>query len=64
MITSCGDEMPEFRDEPKRRLFSDIPTDELRDMAARTDGGRANWGDWTREMLLAFFHNRFGQWAD
>lgn len=43
------------------KKFADLSTEELRAMAARTDGGRASWGDWTREMLLAFFHNRWGQ---
>jgi hypothetical protein len=32
-------------------------------MAVKTDGGRANWHQWTHEMLLAFFHNRFGKFV-
>lgn len=42
------------------KKFADIATDELRAMAVRTDGGHASWSEWTRDMLLAFFHNRYG----
>lgn len=48
---------------PEGRLFADLSTDELRARAKQTDNGRANWDQWTREMLLAFFHNRFGRYV-
>lgn len=43
------------------KLFRELETEELRRMASKTDGGRAAWSEWTRDMLLAFFHNRYGQ---
>lgn len=35
-----------------------LPTEQLRSIASATDGGRSNWKDWSREMLIAFFRNR------
>lgn len=46
-----------------RREFVDLSTDELRERAVKTDNGQANWNDWTREMLIAFFQNRFGRYV-
>lgn len=43
-----------------KKNFSDLSTEQLRAMAVRSDNGRASWSEWTREMLLAFFHNRYG----
>ncbi len=43
--------------EPLR--FEALTTEALRDLAKRTDYGRANWEKWDRAMLLAFFHNRY-----
>lgn len=40
------------------RRFEELTTDELRTLAVASDGGRANWAQWTREMMLAFFLNR------
>lgn len=40
--------------------FAELPTEDLRAMASKSDGGRASWSLWTRDMLLAFFHNRYG----
>jgi len=40
------------------KTFTELTTDELREMAIKTDPVRCNWDQWTREMLLAFFHNR------
>lgn len=40
--------------------FAELSTERLRAMASKTDGGHASWSNWTRDMLLAFFHNRYG----
>jgi hypothetical protein len=42
-----------------QKQFSELDDSELRRLAAATDGGRANWSTWTRDMLLAFFLNRY-----
>lgn len=40
--------------------FSELTDEQLRELARKTDGVRAtDWKHWTREMLLAFFHNRY-----
>ncbi len=51
-----------FITKPRKR-FADLPTEDLRAMAVKTDNGQASWHQWTRDMLLAFFHNRFGQYV-
>lgn len=43
----------------ERQKFTDLTTDELRALAAKTDNGTASWSQWDRDMLLAFFHNRY-----
>ena len=45
--------------EEKPLLFTALSTEALRDLAKRTDYGTANWDQWDRPMLLAFFHNRY-----
>lgn len=45
------------------RLFADLPTEELRARAVKTDGGRCEWHRFDRAMLLAFFHNRHGKYV-
>ena len=44
------------------RAFADLSTEELRAMAAKTCS-RTGWSEWTREMLLAFWHNRHGRFV-
>lgn len=41
--------------------FDQLPTEQLRAMATKTDGGRCDWQKFDRAMLLAFFHNRHGK---
>lgn len=48
--------------EPKRLEFAELDTEQLRDMATKTDGGRCDWRKFDRAMLLAFFHNRHGRY--
>lgn len=45
------------------RLFSDLTETELRAMAVATGCRRASWDQWTRDMLLAFHHNRHGKYV-
>jgi hypothetical protein len=45
------------------KTWDALPTEQLRALATKTDGGHASWSQWTREMLLAFFRNRHGQYV-
>jgi hypothetical protein len=38
--------------------YEDMPTEVLRDMAARTGISRIGWHAWDRPMLIAFHRNR------
>lgn len=42
-------------------FFVNMSTDALRAWCSHTDAGRATWSQWTREMMLAFCHNRWPQ---
>jgi hypothetical protein len=53
--------LPELLDLARPKEFVELSTEELREMARKTDGGLASWSDWTRDMLLAFHHNRHGK---
>lgn len=44
------------------RLFADLSTDELLAMAVKTHRATP-WHKYDRDMLLAFFHNRFGKFV-
>lgn len=44
------------------KLFADLATEQLLAMAMKTCD-RTGWRDWSRDMLLAFFHNRHGKFV-
>lgn len=49
--------------QPSRVAFADLTTEHLRMMAAKTGESRLGWHEYTREQLLAFFHNRHGKYV-
>ncbi len=60
-IESEGATTPAQSNQDGKR-FADLSTDELLTMAMKTCS-RTGWRDWSREMLLAFFHNRHGKFV-